>query len=45
MSRSDNLRDVKDKALERIALGAALATLAGYIVLAIDILRRDRPRR
>jgi len=42
MSRSDNLRDAKERALERIALGLALTTLAGYIALAIALIRRPR---
>jgi len=40
MSRSDNLRDAKERALQRAALGLALVTLAGYVALAVAILRR-----
>lgn len=45
MSHSDNLRDVKEKALERILLGTALATLAGYLALAFAVLQRGKPRK
>jgi len=45
MSRSDNLRDAKERALERITLGVALATLAGYVALAVAILRRSPKKR
>ena len=45
MSGSGNLREAKEKAVERILLGAALAAVAGYVALAFAILRREKPRR
>ena len=45
MSGSDNLRTTKERALDRVLLGTALATLAGYIALAISILRYKEPGR
>jgi len=39
MSHSSNPRDAKERVLERITLGVALATLAGYIALAVVLLR------
>jgi hypothetical protein len=45
MNGSDNLRAAKEKALERVLLGTALATLAGYIGLAIAILRHKEPEK
>jgi hypothetical protein len=42
MSRSDNLRDVKERVPGRRALGLAFAILAGYLALAAAILRRPK---
>ena len=42
MSRSDNLGNVKERILERIAFGLAFAALAGYLALAAAILHRPK---
>lgn len=43
MSNSGNLREAKERALERVLLGTALATLAGYVALAFAVLLHKEP--